>query len=85
MAVIENDIVKETKTAAPKKTGLVEIRVPRSEIGESNYMIIGDNGKYYKLKRGEVVKVPQSVADIIEESEDRKESARAYLEELINK
>lgn len=80
----ENDIVKETK-APSKKAGLVEIRVPRSELGESNFMIVGDNGKYYKLKRGEVVKVPQSVADIIEESEDRKEEAREYLESLMSK
>ena len=76
--------LKETKVAK-KVTGTVEIRVPRDESGESNVMIVGDNGKYYKLKRGAVVTVPKSVADIIEESEYRKEQARDLIEKIANK
>lgn len=86
MATVDIDIKDDVKAskATKKADNLVEIRVPRSPIGEDNYMIVGDNGKYYKLKRGEVVKVPKSVADIIEESETRKEKARDLIESLMN-
>lgn len=86
MANIENDDIKEVKTKAPvKAVKEVEILVPRADdIKGENFMIVGDNGKYYKLKRGARVKVPQSVADIIESSEARKEAAREYLEKLMN-
>ena len=80
------DDIKDLKeTKAKKAPGMVGIRVPRDESDETNVMIVGDNGKYYKLKRGAVVTVPQSVADIIEESEAKKEKAREVIEEIMRK
>lgn len=75
-----NEAVKTPKKAAGKN--LVTIRVPRKE--NEKVMIVGDNGKYYKLKRGAEVEVPQSVANIIEESEKRTEAMQDLIDKLSN-
>lgn len=84
MATVDNEVkTPEKKTSAKEK--MVEIRVPRGEFGGPNYMIVGLNGKYYKLKRGEVVSVPAGIAKIIEEAEANADKAREYLDSLANK
>lgn len=84
MATVDNEVKTSEKKAATKDK-MVEIRVPRGEYGSENYMIVGLNGKYYKLKRGEVVSVPAGVAEIIEEAEANADKAREYLDSLANK
>lgn len=73
----------EEMIAAPKapkapKTEYVEMRVPLKD--KETTMFVGVNFKNYILKRGEWVRVPKAVAEVIRNSEIAEESAKAYAQ-----
>lgn len=70
----------KTKTA---ETAVVHFPAPTSK-EEPNYVIVGFNGKIYKIKKGEDVEVPAVVAEIIKNSEKEKdEIAKRMLERAM--
>lgn len=58
----------------------VEIKLPRAEKGESNFITASLNGKVYQIKRGIPVTVPVALAEIIKHSEEAKDAAIDYID-----
>lgn len=61
----------------------VEIRIPKAPRGDDNFIIASVNGKVYKIKRGETVKVPAPIAEVIANSEAMHDEADARKEALL--
>lgn len=51
--------------------------------GESNHTTISVNGRVYQMQRGVSIKVPESVAEIIVNSEKARADAENYIETKI--
>lgn len=77
------------KTAEAPKTAPEQdycyITVPRAYDGSGNFLIAGLNGKTYKIKRGEPVKVPRDLARIIVASAEAKDANEVYIENILKK
>lgn len=58
----------------------VEIKLPRAEKGENNFITASLNGKVYQIKRGIPVTVPVALAEIIKHSEEAKDAAIDYID-----
>ena len=58
----------------------VEIKLPRAEKGENNFITASLNGKVYQIKRGIQVTVPVALAEIIKHSEEAKDAAIDYID-----
>ncbi|MCQ2418792.1 MAG: hypothetical protein MJ085_03295 [Clostridia bacterium] len=58
---------------------LVEVYLPKATGREENFVFVGLNGKGYQIKRGETVKVPRPVYDILAASERASEKQEAFL------
>lgn len=58
---------------------MVTIRIPRSRT-EQDDVFVAVNGKKYQIKRGYDVKVPESVAKVIQRKEKALEAAMNYEE-----
>lgn len=58
----------------------VEIKLPRAEKGENNFITASLNGKVYQIKRGVPVTVPVALAEIIKHSEEAKDAAIDYID-----
>lgn len=58
----------------------VEIKLPRAEKGENNFITASLNGKVYQIKRGISVTVPVALAEIIKHSEEAKDAAIDYID-----
>lgn len=58
----------------------VEIKLPRAEKGENNFITASLNGKVYQIKRGIPVTVPAALAEIIKHSEEAKDAAIDYID-----
>lgn len=86
-------MAETTKKVIEKSTAIgsdywkqeVEIRLPKATNGEQNFMFVSLNGKAFKIKRGEKVKVPAPIADMIEESFADQDMADEYINALIAK
>lgn len=65
------------------KERTVTIKLPRAAKGESNEISASVNGKVYLIKRGIPVEVPESLAEIIVNSEKAQEEAIAYIESKV--
>lgn len=63
----------------------IEIRLPKAPRGEDNFCIASVNGRVYKIKRGETVKVPAPIAEVIANSEAMHDEADARREALLKK
>jgi hypothetical protein len=50
-----------------------------------NFLIAGLNGKTYKIKRGEPVKVPRDLERIIVASAEAKDANEVYIENILKK
>lgn len=70
----------ETNTTKPK---MVEIKLPLTRT-EKNDVYVAVNGKSYLIKRGESVKVPASVVEILENREKMLNEALAYEAQASN-
>lgn len=63
----------------------VEIRLPKAPRGGDNFLVASVNGRVFKIKRGEAVKVPAPIAEVIANSEAMQDEADAYKDSLLNK
>lgn len=57
----------------------VEVFLPKATGREENFVFVGLNGKGYQIKRGEPVKVPRPVYDILAASERAAEKQEEFL------
>lgn len=67
---------KIKQETTPQDDGYVTIYVPRK--GKEDQFMVGFNFKNYMLKRGEYVRVPKGVQEVIMNSEYAEEFANAY-------
>lgn len=63
----------------------IEIRLPKAPRGGDNFLVASVNGRVFKIKRGETVKVPAPIAEVIANSEAMQDEADAYKDSLLNK
>ena len=47
----------------------VFVKVPRAGSGEDPYQLVGVNGEMFRIKRGERVEVPESVAEVLQNAD----------------
>ncbi len=68
-------MAKETKVEStePKRAERVSVMLPVAP-GEADTVFVGLNGKGYTIQRGVSVMVPRAVADLINESQARKQA-----------
>lgn len=67
------------------KEKMVTIKVPRAPKGESNEISASVNGKTYLIKRGIPVQVPETLAEVIMNSERAQAEAIEYIESKVEK
>ena len=79
------DTTKKNGDNATTKKERVTVRLPRlsgqNAIQEEFYSV---NGKNYMVKRGEVVEIPEEVAEVIRNNEMAEEYAMNYIDKLKN-
>ncbi len=64
------------------KPGYTRIRLFKDSGKYKDDLTVGLNGKFYQIKRGETVEIPDGVAEIIEHSLEQQEIAARYSEGL---
>ncbi|MCR4841649.1 MAG: hypothetical protein K5840_00120 [Eubacterium sp.] len=60
--------------------GYVTVNLPRPAKGEPDAQFVAVNGKTYRIKKGQKVKVPRSVAEVIKNSEIAKDEANVFID-----
>lgn len=76
---------KKTTATAPEgkvKEGYVVIKLFKDNHMYKDDVTVGLNGKFWRIKRGVAVEVPEAVAEIIENSIRQKEYAANLTDEL---
>ena len=68
MAEAKKAAVEETATTKKEDDGMVEIELFKDNGKYKEDLFVGVNGKFWLVKRGEKVKVPAEVAEVIENS-----------------
>lgn len=81
----ETQIAQETQAAqetqeAVKPVEKVKIRLRRATKGEDPYLLVGVNGKMWRIKRGETVEVPACVAEVINNAEAAEDEAQDFVQ-----
>ena len=66
--------------ATENKTAMVTVRLPLTR-AEKDDVYVAVNGKSYLIKRGEPVKVPASVAEVLERREKMLEQSLQFEQE----
>lgn len=64
------------------KEKMVTILVPRGRKKEENFLIVGVNGRTWKIMKGAEVQVPLCVAEVLENAEMMADLAREYVERM---
>lgn len=89
MAVKKNDTVTADEIAnAPTADTdpwkeIVTIKLPKAPKGEENFVMASVNGRTFKIKRGVAVDVPAPIAEVIQNSEEMRDEADAYIEQHL--
>ena len=65
---------------AKVKEGYVDLTIPRGNQSDEKYVLIGLNGKLYKLPKGKTSSVPKAVKDEYE----RSQRAQARFDETVD-
>ena len=74
----------ETTKNATNNAKRVEVRLPRNPGQNANQdEFFSVNGKNYIIKRGETVKIPEEVAEVIRNAEKAEEYALHYVDGLV--
>ena len=60
---------------------MVKILLPRGRKNEENFVIVSVNGRSWKIMRGVEVRVPECVAEVLENAHMMAEEARRYVDE----
>ncbi len=76
-----SNAVKKPANVVPTK----QLTIPRGAPGEENFVIIGVNGKNWKIRRGETVTVPYFVKDAYDNSMKAARLADNYRDQLYDK
>ena len=58
----------------------MKIRLRRATKGEDPYLLVGVNGKMWRIKRGETVEVPACVAEVINNAEAAEDEAQDFVQ-----
>lgn len=84
--IIPEEIIPEEIPQAPVDpwSEMVEIKLPRAAKGEPNYEIASVNGKVFKIMKGEKVKVPAPIAEVIQHSFSAQDAAAEYIASKID-
>ena len=61
---------------------MVKLLIPRGRKKEENFVIIGVNGRSWKIMKGVEVEVPDYVAEVLENTEMMAEEARRYVDRM---
>ena len=79
------DAVREAQreAMAPARVAEVKIRLPvnRENPGD-NEVVVGLNGRFYKIRRGVTVEVPRAVALILQQSEEQDAATLEMIEAI---
>lgn len=73
-------MAKENNTKPMAKEKKVTIFLPLIKGDKTKEVFVGVNGKGYKIKRGMNVEVPESVAEVIRNSEQQEYKAAQLIE-----
>ena len=68
--------------ATKKNENMVEVRLPMLPGSKNQTEFFSVNGKNYKIRRGEYVKVPAVLAEVIENSALAEDAAIKYAESV---
>lgn len=79
----EAKVTKAVKDEDPWKQ-MVTIKLPKLSDGSANYQIASVNGRVFKIQRGVSVDVPMPIAKVLQNSEDAREEADAFIDGLTN-
>ncbi len=71
------------KTYDPMKD-MVSVFLPRATGREENFVFVGLNGKGYKILRGQAVKVPRPVYDILRASERAEARQAGFMQQQLD-
>lgn len=75
-----------TGTQAPiEDDGMVEIELYRDNDKYKNDVTVIVNGKVYQVKRGEKVKVPKAVAEVLDNAKAQRNFASRTIDRLSDK
>lgn len=83
MAEVKSE-AKVTKAVKDPWEQMVTIKLPKLNDGSANYQIASVNGRVFKIQRGVSVEVPMPIAKVLQNSEDAREEADAFIEGLLN-
>ncbi len=64
------------------KEKMVTVVVPRGRKKEENFLIVGVNGRTWKIMKGAEVQVPAYVAEVLENAEMMADTARSYVDRM---
>lgn len=74
-----------TEPQAPVDDGMVEIELYRDNDKYKNDVTVIVNGKVYQIKRGEKVKVPKAVAEVLDNAKAQRNIATRTIDRLRDK
>lgn len=77
--------IKATKKVSDPWAKKVTIHLRKSGLRDDNFMLVAVNGRYFKVKKGEDVEVPQPIAEEIEASLKAQDKAEEFLEALVRR
>lgn len=72
------------KTVYDPMQDMVNVLLPRATGREENFVFVGLNGKGYKILRGQTVKVPRPVYDILMESERAEARQAGFIQQQLD-
>ena len=76
---------KQPEVTAPVDDGMVEIELYRDNDKYKNDVTVIVNGKVYQIKRGEKVKVPKAVAEVLDNAKAQRNFATRTIDRLRDK
>jgi hypothetical protein len=62
----------------------VTVNLPRPQKHEDNFVFVSVNGKAYKVMKGQPVKVPREVAEVLRNADIAHDEADSYIEAIMN-
>lgn len=71
------------KMATKKNERMVEVRLPMLPGSKNQTEFFSVNGKNYKIRRGEYVKVPAVLKEVIENSQIAEDAAIRYAQSVL--
>lgn len=60
----------------------VKIRLPKDKAQKKSYMIVGVNGKLMKIPLGEMVEIPASYLEVIQDCMAAEDVSDVYIEQV---